>query len=1108
MKERLIYLRAAEIQDHVERQRYLDAACGNDPNLRSRIQTLLDVSKNLGNFLDPGDTSESWGGIEPPAHDADAPDSVGATQDWRRPQIDPADSEAAGDIDLGFLAPASQPGCLGVLGHYAITEVIGQGAFGVVLGGRDTKLERDVAVKVLLPHLARTSPPRKRFLREARAGAAIRHPNVVQVYAVEEQPIPYIVMERVRGRTLQDAIDSDGPLEMQQVFPIAAQLSQALAAAHATGLVHRDVKPTNILVEPGREERVVLTDFGLARTMDDASLTQSGFVAGTPMYMSPEQTHGQSIDPRSDQFSLGSVLYLMVTGRPPFRASSALGVMRRVAEARPRPIQEINPDVPSGMIQVIETMMQRDPNDRYASMDQAVHAIQALKSSWTARASAPLFMPMSPKKPAHVGAILKMVGALVLLLACGIGISLRFSKTGELSGQGPSQTYNPSPSSGPAASIDSSPSNESDPSKRSPSTSPLESLPDHPDRNTQLAQQREPSPPSERVIGANPDPEDVLRQQARQEFSTMWPSDAPAPAEIPCSSIAASELQQKWADYMRVPVEYTDPMGIRFRLIPPGIFKMGSPVQEQERALAVAVDTPFWCECIRNEGPQHWVVVSRPYYVSMTEITQSQYENVMSWNPSRFQPGGERSDWAENHDTRLFPAEGMTWTDAVDFCIRLNRRYNLPCGDANTPRTSGAEGWPGGYGLLTEAQWEFACRAGTTTAYWTGDSEASVSLAENMAQSIQGPVPVGPFLPNGFGLFDMHGNIGEYVYDPYEHMYFEGLQPSVALDPYGPTKVSSVSMRMVRGGDYFYPADVSRSASRWACNPTERNPFQVGVRLCLTVQAVKRLVNFREPAPLGDVRVVHGADLTRFQSWVESLGTKHIPSCINTRSGSTELLLDAVAVTNPTNSEWMIRYSEVEEDAHEQFHELHGVYGNYLRMHLQAPKAKREGIPLGLLLWKKTDDVWQTWFQGGPSDLEDIQQGSRDGWLPTSIDVLHFEEGSPIAHTRLSRPAIGNHCYVALSLRELESKLESYRERQWRPELLQTPAASSSFQCAVVFRENTAGLEWDASLRILESELDAEIAQRLQAKKQVPYAMASYVDGTEVRYVVFWLTTR
>src|SRR5262249_49367675 len=157
--------------------------------------------------------------------------------------------------------------------------------------------------KVMAPELAATSPPRKRFLREARAAAAVRHEHVVDIHAVEEQPIPYLVMEFIPGETLQQKLDRVGPLSVPEVLHLGQQIAGGLAAAHAQGMIHHDIKPANVLLESGVEECVKITDFGLARAADDASLTQSGVIAGTPMYMAPEQTQGEAIDHRADLFS-------------------------------------------------------------------------------------------------------------------------------------------------------------------------------------------------------------------------------------------------------------------------------------------------------------------------------------------------------------------------------------------------------------------------------------------------------------------------------------------------------------------------------------------------------------------------------------------------------------------------------------------------------------------------------------------------------------------------------------------------------------------------------------------------------------------------------------
>ena len=170
----------------------------------------------------------------------------------------------------------------------------------------DEQLHRVVAIKVLSPAFAANGSARKRFIREARAAAAVKNEHVVGIYDVEEdaQP-PYLVMECIDGISLQDKLDKHGPLRLKEILRIGMQTAEGLAAAHKQGLVHRDIKPANILLENG-VERVKITDFGLARAVDDASVTQSGTVAGTPMYMSPEQAEGLPIDHRSDLFSLGT----------------------------------------------------------------------------------------------------------------------------------------------------------------------------------------------------------------------------------------------------------------------------------------------------------------------------------------------------------------------------------------------------------------------------------------------------------------------------------------------------------------------------------------------------------------------------------------------------------------------------------------------------------------------------------------------------------------------------------------------------------------------------------------------------------------------------------
>ncbi len=290
-----------------------------------------------------------------------------------------AESSLPGDlpnIPLDFLAPSDNPAMLGRLGEFEILEWIGCGGMGIVLKGYDHELNRYVAVKVLHPHCATSAAARRRFAREAQAAAAVVHQHVVAIYAVDGQHHPpYLVMPFVPGESLQQRLVRQGSLEVVDVLRIGQQVAEGLAAAHAQGLVHRDIKPGNILLERN-VERVLLTDFGLARAADDASLTQSGVIAGTPQFMSPEQTRGDQVDHRTDLFSLGTVLYTLLAGHPPFRAETALGVLRRVCDDTPRALREINPQVPDWLEAFINKLQAKQPEQRFESAIQVAEQLK------------------------------------------------------------------------------------------------------------------------------------------------------------------------------------------------------------------------------------------------------------------------------------------------------------------------------------------------------------------------------------------------------------------------------------------------------------------------------------------------------------------------------------------------------------------------------------------------------------------------------------------------------------------------------------------------------------------------------------------------------------
>jgi len=285
---------------------------------------------------------------------------------------DVGDSEPKDSIEsaVSFLEPSDHPESLGRFARYEIMEVLGRGGMGIVMRGFDTSLSRHSAIKVLAPELATSAAARKRFSREAKSAAAVVHPHVVPIQTVDEYGgLPYLVMPVVEGQSVDGRVRDSGPLTVIETVRIAAQVAEGLAAAHDQGLVHRDVKPANVLLENG-VERVQITDFGLARAIDDASMTRSGVIAGTPQYMSPEQAHGDAIDHRSDLFSLGSLIYFMLTGRSPFRAETTMGVLNRIGNDQPRSLRSINPGVPDWLEGIVLRLLAKEPNDRFQTAEE------------------------------------------------------------------------------------------------------------------------------------------------------------------------------------------------------------------------------------------------------------------------------------------------------------------------------------------------------------------------------------------------------------------------------------------------------------------------------------------------------------------------------------------------------------------------------------------------------------------------------------------------------------------------------------------------------------------------------------------------------------------
>jgi serine/threonine protein kinase len=287
--------------------------------------------------------------------------------------------------------------------RYEVESRLGEGGMAKVFAGTDRLLGRKVAVKVLSSQYAQDKTFVERFRREAQAAAGLNHPNVVSVFDTgSDDGVHYIVMEHVEGRTLADIIGEEGALRPARAVEIAVDVCRALSSAHEKGMVHRDVKPGNILLTP--DGGVKVADFGIARVASGEPLTVTGSVMGTASYLSPEQARGGSIDARSDIYSLGCVLYEMFTGKTPFAGDSLVSIAYKHVEEEPTAPSLVNPAVPAGLSAVVTKAMAKDPADRYQSADEMAGELREASADAAPAKAVPTnerteVLPVSPGGP-------------------------------------------------------------------------------------------------------------------------------------------------------------------------------------------------------------------------------------------------------------------------------------------------------------------------------------------------------------------------------------------------------------------------------------------------------------------------------------------------------------------------------------------------------------------------------------------------------------------------------------------------------------------------------------------------------------------------------------
>jgi formylglycine-generating enzyme required for sulfatase activity len=711
-------------------------------------------------------------------------------------------TEQAETHDLPETLPELDPLVGQVLdGKYELLARLGEGGMGAVYRARRVHIGDEVALKVLLRKFVADAGLVERFRREARAAAALRHPNVVAIYdfgeARDDGAPAYIVMELVEGGSLRQLLRREGCLKPERAVALMRDICAGVGAAHRKQIFHRDLKPDNVIVLPPDEEReretVKVVDFGLAKLRDAAgapTLTETGAVMGTPHYMSPEQCRGERLDARSDVYSLGAMLYEMLAGSPPFTAPSLAGVLAKHITEAPPPLPA-DAHVPPALAAVIMHSLAKDPDARPAGATELSLELRAAEEEAARRRDAEVQRRREEK--------------LRQRNEQGAGAAEEEQQREEAEERSSRAAEAKRKQAERRTRGDDSESSLADEVARIMANRPTEAF-DSVLRSpsVETLARRSAAPPKRAwraaiIAGA------ALVLVAVAVAPVMWLRQTVVmQRQAPVSETKAGQLPSKAVDK---PQTMTNRVGMEFVWIPPGSFMMGSSEDDLQRAYEQL--RPYYGKDAKtlfsSETPAHRVTISEGFYMDKYEVTQAQWQAVMGNNPSHF-----RGD--------NLPVEEVSWNDAQEFVQKLNAQN-----DGFT------------YRLPSEAEWEYACRAGTTTEFAFGSSLSSeqANFPGDRPYFRGGApkgvyrhktTPVGNFQPNAFGLYDMHGNVWEWCQDWYHESYGGAPTDGSAWLTGGEKKY-----RVARGGAWNYDVIMLRSAFRGRTAPDARD--EIGLRL-------------------------------------------------------------------------------------------------------------------------------------------------------------------------------------------------------------------------------------------------------------------------------------
>jgi serine/threonine-protein kinase len=607
------------------------------------------------------------------------------------------------------------------LGPYEILGEIGRGGMAIVYKALDPRLGRPVALKVLMPQLTTDPAFVERFQREAKMAGRLQHPNIVTIYDVGEiRGTYYIAMQFLDGQTLQQIIANGVALPLDETKAIVAQVADALDYAHSQGVVHRDIKPTNIMV--GRDGRVTLTDFGIARAAEDSRLTGTGQMIGTPHYMAPEQVQVGAADRRTDVYALGIVLFEMLTGRVPFQATTPLAVLHKQAYEPPPSPRSFNPALPVSVEGVLQVALAKDPQQRFRSAGQMVRALEGGES----------FVPLPPDEPPTVvGPVPAPVwrrerkGLLLALFAVGAVAIVLFIVVLATAGGPGGETPLPPASTTRVASV-----------TRSSATPSSTEVPVVPPTNTPA-----PVPPT-------------------NTSTSVLPTDTPVrPTWTPTSPPDVEPMSQ-------------DP--VPMVSVPAGCFLQGSTSSQIEAAAQLclasesAPNPKTYCarSSFEDEAPQHQVCLEE-FRIDQFEVTNARYQACVRagmCSPPQQTSSNRRDFYYGNDAFADYPVVYVTWYNARDYCSWAGKRLPTEAEWEKAARgESGAE-WP----------WGHAFARGMCN---TRPAGSAVNSSDT--------VVVGGFdaCASPYGAMDMVGNVWEWVDDWYARDYYSR---QVRDNPTGP----------------------------------------------------------------------------------------------------------------------------------------------------------------------------------------------------------------------------------------------------------------------------------------------------------------------------------